>query len=92
MKHKLANLTKSHLKASFGNPFIFNLCILVNEVRLNDPWEYCLYVVSGMWLIFEFFKIAMLFRGVTVGPPRVHLGEVRGACFMYIKLILIQLL
>ena len=32
-----------------------------------------------MWLIFDFSKIAMLFRGVTVGPPRVHLGEVRGA-------------
>jgi hypothetical protein len=36
-------------------------------------------VILGKGLIFEFSKIAMLFRGVTVGPPRVHLGEVRGA-------------
>jgi hypothetical protein len=38
-------------------------------------------VILGKGLIFEFSKIAMLFRGVTVGPPRVHLGEVRGATF-----------
>ena len=36
-------------------------------------------VILGKRLIFEFSKIAMLFRGISVGPPRVHLGEVRGA-------------
>ena len=43
-------------------------------------------VILGKGLIFEFSKIAMLFRGVTVGPPCVHLGEVRGDRGIYAPL------
>ena len=58
--------------------FVIKVGMLVNEVGLNHRCEYCFSVGLGMWLIFAFFNISLLFRGVTVGPPRVHLGEVRG--------------
>ena len=58
-----AYLTKNVLNACFCDLFIFKFGMLVNGVELNHRWEYCLSVGLGMWLIFAFFKISLLFRG-----------------------------